>query len=169
MMVKDPVVLLVDDSKNDAFLMGIVFERAGFTQPLQHARDGNAAIAYLQGLGQYSDRIKFPMPTVVLLDLNMPRLNGFEVLDWIRQRREFTRLLVYILSASSRIEDIDRAYDLGANSYLLKPGNLDTLTTMAKSLVAWLRIQNYPSVPRMSPDLDVTAADVGRASMVVQS
>ena len=81
MMIEDPIVLLVDDSENDAILMRTVFERAGFVEPMRFAVDGDDAIAYLRGDGRYSDRKLFPLPTTVLLDLNMPRKDGFEVLD----------------------------------------------------------------------------------------
>jgi CheY-like chemotaxis protein len=143
MMIDDPIVLLVDDSQNDAMLMRTVFERAGFVQPMRFAVDGDDAIAYLRGDGRYGDRKSYPLPTTVLLDLNMPRKDGFEVLDWIRHQPALRRLRVYILSASSRTQDIERAYDLGANSYLVKPGNLDGLLSMAKCLVAWLRISHF--------------------------
>lgn len=150
MMIEDPIVLLVDDSKNDAMLMRTVFERAGFVQPMRLAVDGDDAIAYLRGDGPYRDRKLFPLPTTILLDLNMPRKNGFEVLDWIRHQPALRRLRVYILSASSRTEDIERAYDLGANSYLVKPGNLDGLLSMAKCLVAWLRISHFAPITEAS-------------------
>ena len=143
MTTTDPVVLVVDDSETDVLLMRTVFERSGFVLPLQFARDGMEAIAYLDGEGHYSDRIRFPLPTVMLLDLNMPRKNGFEVLEWVRQQPAFKRLRIYVLSASSRPEDIRRAYDLGANSYLVKPGNLDALMKMAKILVDWLRSSHF--------------------------
>ena len=150
MMIEDPIVLLVDDSKNAAMLMCTVFQRAGFVQPMRLAVDGDDAIAYLRGDGRYSDRKLFPLPTTVLLDLNMPRKDGFEVLDWIRHQPALRRLRVYILSASSRAQDIERAYDLGANSYLVKPGNLDGLLTMAKCLVAWLRLSQFAPVTQAS-------------------
>ena len=150
MMIEDPIVLLVDDSQNDAMLMRTVFERAGFVQPMRFAVDGDDAIAYLRGDGRYSDRKLFPLPTTVLLDLNMPRKDGFEVLDWIRHQPALRRLRVYILSASSRPQDIERAYDLGANSYLVKPGNLDGLLNMAKCLVAWLRLSHFAPIVEAS-------------------
>ena len=143
MTIEDPIVLLVDDSDKDGLLMRTVFERAGFVQPLHSVEDGEEAIAYLRGDGAWSDRMLFPIPTVVLLDLNMPRKNGFEVLAWIRQQPALKRLRVYILSASSRAGDIQRAYDLGANSYLVKPGTLDGLMHLAKTVLAWLRLNHF--------------------------
>ena len=145
MTMADPVVLIVDDSEYDALLMRTVFERAWFTQPLRFARDGEEAIAYLRGDGVYRDRKQFPLPTVMLLDLNMPRKNGFEVLAWIREQPTLKRLRVYILSASSRPEDIERACDLGANAYLVKPSNLDGLLQLAKCLLAWLKLNHFAS------------------------
>jgi len=146
MTIEDPYVLLVDDSENDAMLMRAVFERAGFVEPLRFVRDGDQAIAYLRGDGVYRDRRQFPMPTVVLLDLNMPRKNGFEVLTWIREQPTLRRMRVYIMSTSNRAQDIDRAYELGANSYLVKPTNLDGLMHMAKCLVAWLKLSHFAPV-----------------------
>ena len=145
MIIEDPIVLVVDDSFNDSLLMRTVFERAGFVQPLRFANSGEEALRYLRGDGRYGDRKLFPIPTTVLLDLNMPGKNGFEVLSWIRQQPHLHRLGVYILSASSRPEDIQRAHDLGANSYLVKPGNLDGLMHLAKSLIGWLKLSHFPA------------------------
>ena len=143
MTIEEPIVLLVDDSENDALLLRTVFERAGFVQPLRVARDGDEAIAYLRGDGAYLNRKQFPLPTAVLLDLNMPRKNGFEVLEWIRQQSALKGLRVYIMSASSRPEDIQRVYDLGADSYLVKPGTLNELMQLAKTLIAWLKLSHF--------------------------
>ena len=82
----------------------------------------------------------------MLLDLNMPRKNGFEVLAWIRQQPALKPLHVYVLSASSQDEDIRRCYNLGANSYLVKPGNLEGLMHQARSIIAWLRLSHFPAV-----------------------
>ena len=143
MLIEDPIVLLVDDSEDDTLLVRRVFERVGFASPLQIVRDGEEMIAYLNGVGAYGDRTQFPLPTAVLLDLHMPRKNGFEVLIWIRQQPGLKRLRVYILSASSQPGDIQRAYDLGANSYLVKPGTLDELTIMTQGLLAWLKLSHF--------------------------
>jgi CheY-like chemotaxis protein len=151
MTVENPLVLVVDDSDTDGVLMRTVFERAGVVVPLRFVSDGVDAVAYLNGDGVYADRDRFPLPTVMLLDLNMPRKNGFEVLEWLRQQPTLKRLCVFVLSSSSRPEDIDRSYDLGANSYLVKPTNLDGLTHLAKTLIAWLRLNHF--APLTNPEL----------------
>lgn len=142
MKAEDPIILVVDDSAHDALLMRTVFARAGLVQPLQFAHDGDEAIAYLQGDSPFADRAQFPLPTVMLLDLNMPRKNGFELLEWIRRQPALRRLPVIVLSASSQPEDIRRSYDLGASAYLVKPGNLDGLMHLARTLVAWLQLSH---------------------------
>ena len=146
MIVDNPIILVVDDDDCAATLVSTVFERAGLVLPLQFARDGAEAIAYLSGEGAFADRTQYPLPTVILLDLNMPRKNGFEVLAWLRQQPRLKRLHVYVLSASSQPEDIRRCYDLGANSYLVKPGNLEGLMNQANCLLAWLRLSHFPAV-----------------------
>ncbi len=152
MTIPDPIILLVDDSDNDGTLMRIVFERAGLVWPLQYARDGMEAIAYLRGDGAYGDRLRFPLPTVMLLDLNMPRKNGFEVLEWLREQPLLRRLPAYVLSASSRVEDVQRAYDLGARAYLVKPAKLDGLTHLAKCLQAWVGIGHFAPLTEVCDD-----------------
>ena len=144
-MTSQQTVLLVDDSENDLKLMEVAFQKAGFDSPLQMVHDGEEAIAYLKGEGPYADRNKFPLPGVILLDLNMPMKNGFDVLDWLRsQRQAFKRISTIILTASMRAEDVERAFDLGANSYLVKPSTLEELIAMIRCLRDWLQINHFP-------------------------
>lgn len=137
-------ILLVDDSENDLALMRIAFKEAGYNSPLQEVHNGEEAIAYLKGDGPYSDRDKFPLLTVMLLDLNMPMKNGFDVLTWVRTQPALKRLSIIVLSASMRIEDVERAYDLGANSFLVKPTDLNELVNMLRVLRDWLQINHFP-------------------------
>ena len=137
-------ILLVDDSENDLFLMRVAFKKAAFNSPLQEVHNGEQAIAYLKGESIYSDRNQYPLPSVMLLDLNMPMKNGFEVLAWVRTQPVFKRLSVIILTASVRDEDVERAFDLGATSYLLKPGPLEDLIAMITCLRDWLQINHFP-------------------------
>jgi CheY-like chemotaxis protein len=142
-------ILLVDDSENDIFLMRTAFKKAEFNTALQEVHNGEEAIAYLKGDGVYGDRNNYPLPSVILLDLNMPMKNGFDVLSWVRTQPAFKRLSIIILTASSRPEDVERAFDLGANSYLVKPRDLETLAAMIRCLRDWIQINHFPPLNEM--------------------
>lgn len=137
-------ILLVDDSEMDLVLMRAAFEMAKCNLPLQEVRNGEGAIAYLKGEGPYGDRNKFPLPTVMLLDLNMPKKDGFEVLAWVRAQPGLKRLMVIVLTASMRSTDVERAFDLGATSFLVKPSNLEALAAMMRCLSDWIQINQFP-------------------------
>ena len=143
-MNEKQTVLLVDDSENDLMLMRTAFKKAEFRNPLQEVYNGEEAMAYLKGEGAYGDRTQYPLPAVMLLDLNMPMKNGFDVLTWVRTEPAFKGLSIIILTASARAEDVERAFDLGANSYLVKPSNLAALTDMIRCLRDWLQINHFP-------------------------
>ncbi len=142
-------ILLVDDSEDDIVLLRVAFKRAEFLRSLQQVRNGEEAIAYLEGGGIYHDRTKFPLPSLVLLDLNMPKKNGFDVLDWIRTQSGLKHLPIVILTASMRPEDVERAFELGANSFLVKPGALEDLTRMIRCLRDWLQFNHLPPLNEM--------------------
>jgi CheY-like chemotaxis protein len=138
--------LLVEDDLNDVLLMQRAFRKANLTFPLHVARDGLEAIAYLSHQGQFADAARFPVPKLILLDLKMPRKDGFETLAWLRQQPGLRRIVAVVFSSSREIADINRAYDLGANSYLVKPGEFKTLVDMAKLLTTyWLEV-NQPTM-----------------------
>jgi CheY-like chemotaxis protein len=144
--MNEQTILLVDDSENDLFLMRRAFKKAEFNVPLQEVHNGEEAIAYLKGDDPYSDRNKFPLPAVMLLDLNMPMKNGFDVLNWVRAQTGLKRLSIIVLSASERAEDLERAFDLGANSFLVKPSTLEALAAMIRCLRDWIQINHFPSL-----------------------
>jgi CheY-like chemotaxis protein len=138
-------VLIAEDDPSDIFLLKRAFAAAGVTASLHFVRDGQEAIDYLEGEDIYSDRSTHPLPDLFLLDLKMPRLNGFDVLTWLRNQPGLKRLLVTILTSSDQPEDINRAYDLGANSYLLKPNNSQDLSDLVKRVQKyWLEINQRP-------------------------
>jgi CheY-like chemotaxis protein len=137
-------LLLVDDSENDLLLMRVAFEKAEFTRPILEVHNGEEAIDYLNGIRPYDDRAKFPLPAVMLLDLNMPKKNGFDVLAWIRANPTCKRLTVIILTASMRMEDVERAFELGANSFLVKPTTVHGLVAMMRCLRDWLSYNHFP-------------------------
>jgi CheY-like chemotaxis protein len=143
-MNEQQTILLVDDSQDNRILMREAFAMAKCNHPLQEASNGEEAIAYLKGEGPYSDRNKFPLPIVMLLDLNMPKRNGFDVLAWVRAQPMLKRLAIIIVTASMRSEDVERAFDLGATSYLVKPISLETLAAMMRCLCDWIQINQFP-------------------------
>ena len=137
--------MVVEDDPNDVLLLYRAFQKTGLKNPLQVMRDGQEAIDYLSHQGKFTSAGQFPLPALVLLDLNMPRKNGFEVLEWLRQQPALKRLSVVVFTASSEIADIERAYDLGANSYVVKPTNDDTLIAVVQQLHSyWLRLNEKP-------------------------
>jgi CheY-like chemotaxis protein len=114
-------VLLVEDDLNDIFLVKRAFKMARLGTPLQVVTDGEEAVAYLKGDGKYADRTAYPMPMLVVMDITMPRKSGFEVLEWIKTDGPLRRIPIVIVSSSDRPQDINRAYELGANAYMVKP------------------------------------------------
>jgi CheY-like chemotaxis protein len=127
-------ILHVEDDPNDALLFHHACLKAGVLFDLQAVNDGDQAIAYLRGSDSFCDRSKHPFPQLILLDLKMPRLSGFDVLSWLRTHGQFKQLPVIVLTSSNHETDIKRAYDLGANSYLVKPVGFDALVEVAKTL-----------------------------------
>jgi CheY-like chemotaxis protein len=132
-------VLLAEDNADDVLLMRHAFRKAGVPGQLEAVCDGVEAMAYLRGKAEYGDRERFPSADVLLLDLNMPRMNGFEVLQALRGDELFGLLPVFVLSASNLPADILRAHKLGANGYVLKPSRVDELVAFAGALHGWLR------------------------------
>ncbi len=120
-------ILVAEDDTTDAFFLQRAFKRTGIPITLHFVRDGQEVLDYLQGEGKFADRQTHPLPQLVLLDLNMPRLDGFDVLKWVRQQPQLSRLVIVIFSASDEARDINRAYGLGANSYIVKPHSMEEL------------------------------------------
>jgi CheY-like chemotaxis protein len=118
---EEPLILLVEDRDDDVVILRRSFQHAGIANPMQVANDGEEAVAYLSGTGKYSQRKESPLPELVLLDLKLPKLDGFEVLRWIRTQPALSGLRVVVLSSSESIQDVNLAYALGANSFLVKP------------------------------------------------
>jgi CheY-like chemotaxis protein len=121
-------ILVAEDDTTDAFFFQRAFRRAGIPVTLNFVQDGQEVIDYLEGKGPFTDRASHPLPQLLLLDLRMPKLDGFEVLQWIRQRPALSELVVVLFSSSDEPRDISRAYDLGANWYLVKPHSMEELT-----------------------------------------
>lgn len=135
-----PVILLVDDNPHDVVLIRLAFRRVGIIDTIHLVKDGVEAMRYIKGEGAYADRHQFPTPTLVLLDLKMPQTSGFEVLQWVRNQSCLSNVVVVVMSGSRNDADIDRAYALGANHYLVKPSRFEEMVKMMESLkdyTAW--------------------------------
>ena len=116
-----PVVLLAEDSEDDVIIFRKTMSQAFIDFPLFVAKDGEETIAYLKGTGKFGNRSEFPAPDLLLLDLVMPEINGFEVLEWIRDQPGLGSLPVVVLTSSETIHDVKLANQLGAHSFLVKP------------------------------------------------
>jgi CheY-like chemotaxis protein len=133
MSLSHHTILLVEDDPVDALLLRRTFDRLE-AHPVQVLTSGEAALEYLSGKGAYADRSNYPVPSLLFLDLRLPGLSGFEVLTWIRQQSSLSRLQVVVLTASSKTLDVYRAYELGANSYMVKPIRPEDLVGLAQRL-----------------------------------
>ncbi len=124
----------------------MALKKAGMNCPIRVATDGREAQDYLSGTGKFADRREYPLPYLILMDLKLPRVMGLEVLKWLRERPEFDSSIVLVLSSSPMPEDIQSAYQLRANGYLVKPSGLDKLQVMAQAIKDFWYIQNQPVV-----------------------
>src|SRR6266704_4867910 len=120
-MPEGPVVLLAEDSEDDVIIFRRTMSQASIDFPLFVTKDGQETIAYLKGTGKFGNRSEFPVPDLLLLDLVMPEINGFEVLEWIRDQPGLGSLPVVVLTSSETIHDVKLANQLGAHSFLVKP------------------------------------------------
>ena len=132
-------ILLAEDDKNDIFLMRRAFDNAGFLNPLFVVHNGQQVIHYLEGTGEYSQRDKYPLPGLMLLDLKMPLMDGFDVLAWLRSRHEFDTLPVVLLTSSRHDLDIGRSRELGVYDYRVKPQGFQDLVRLLEDVrKCWL-------------------------------
>jgi CheY-like chemotaxis protein len=135
-----PTVLYVEDEENDVIFMRHAFKQAGIEHGLESVMDGQDAVSYLAGKSPYGDRQQYPMPSLILLDLNLPLISGFEVLDWLRNQSNIRQIPVVVFSSSGRAEDRQKAERLGATHYILKPASGMQFVEIAKDLkTSWLR------------------------------
>jgi CheY-like chemotaxis protein len=153
LMVETAVILMAEDDENQVVLMRRVFKQARLLNPVHVVKHGEEAIAYLKGEGQYANREEYPLPALLLLDLKMPRKNGFEVLKWIREQPSLCALRVIVLTSSEEMADVNRAYQLGANSFLVKPADFEKFVSIIQTLQGyWLWMNETPEISRSAPE-----------------
>lgn len=141
-------ILLVEDNEDDEFALKRAVKKAGVDNPLRVAADGQQAVDYLTACADVSMRGQYPLPCLVLLDLKLPYRDGFEVLEWIRGQPHLAATVVVMLTGSNEARDQQRAYALGARSYLVKPASPDDIKRLLDSLQSyWRRSGESPVVP----------------------
>jgi CheY-like chemotaxis protein len=143
-MTMTGAILLVDDDDNDVLIMTMALRKVGLTCSIYTATDGREAQEYLSGTGKFANRRDYPFPYMVLMDLKLPRMMGLDLLKWLRERPEFDSTIVLVLSSSPMAGDIQAAYHLRANAYLVKPSGLDKVQVMAQAIKDFWYVQNQP-------------------------
>ncbi|HLH56962.1 MAG TPA: response regulator [Verrucomicrobiae bacterium] len=141
--------LVVEDNEDHVLLIERAFAKCKVLNPIQVVRSGQEAVDYLSGKGRYTNREEFPLPGLLLLDLKMPGMDGFDVLRWIRQQPGLRALRVVVLTSSNEIRDVNLAYQLGANSFLVKPADFDDFVRVTQALQGyWLWTDKEPQAFR---------------------
>lgn len=134
----DKPVLLVEDSEDDVLIFQRGYRDAGISNPLHLVHSGDDAIAYLKGDGRFSNRGEHPFPRLVILDLKMPGKSGFDVLRWVREEPTTKDLRVVVMTGSEDVSVVQRAYELGANSFILKSMNAELVRQLRDIQNQWL-------------------------------
>jgi CheY-like chemotaxis protein len=146
-------ILLVEDEPTDAALIQRAFQKLGVQNPIAHLSHGDTALAYLEGINEYSNRLKFPLPILIVLDLKLPGIGGLQLLKWIRTKKELRLIPVVVLTGSADTTQVQAAYEAGANSYLLKPANRSEIIRVIEAVEQyWMRHNVLPPLVRRAQE-----------------
>ena len=143
-MSSDGVILLAEDTEDDILLIKRALFKGGVSNPVQVVRNGAEAISYLKGEAEFTDRDEYPLPEMMLLDLKMPIVDGFEVLRWVRRQPLLSALPVLVLTSSDSLRDVNLAYRLGANSFLVKPFEFEDCLQLGQAIREYWLGHNRP-------------------------
>ena len=145
-MFRKDVLFYAEDDAGFVDLLHCALAQGDFNHQVIHVPDGEQAMLYFKGEGKFSDRERFPLPGLALIDLKMPRVNGFDLIQWLRSEEAFKQLPIVVLTVSEELRDVNRAYQLGANSFLVKPPGVTDLREMLKLVDSyWLGLNVAPS------------------------
>jgi len=143
------VILLAEDREDDILLIRKAFEKGNLLNPLQVVKNGEEVVSYLRGEGKFSNRAEYPLPALLIVDLKMPLMDGFEVIQWVRQQPSLAALRIVVLTSSDHVRDVNSAYRLGANSFLVKPDEFQNYVETCKALKQyWLNMDQTPEISR---------------------
>lgn len=149
-MINPTPILHVEDNEDDQFFLRRACEVVGIQNVIHCLEDGQKAIDYLSSKAPYGDRQQYAIPCLIILDLKLPKVHGLDVLKWIRAHNEFKSIVIVILSSSPLRNDVDLAYDMGVNSFLVKPLTSEEMTNIARLIKEyWLETNQFPSVCEM--------------------
>jgi CheY-like chemotaxis protein len=140
-------ILIAEDNEGDAAILQRALRQVGFNNPFHISPQGEDVLKYLRGEPPYEDREKFRFPRVLIMDLKMPGMDGFEVLTWLREHEECNVIPRIVLSTSRSEKDIQRAYQLGVNSYIYKPPTFDGLVSRLEIVFAYWEMCEKPALP----------------------
>jgi CheY-like chemotaxis protein len=147
-------ILIVEDNAVDAMLLRRAFTKAAVLNPVWIVVTAEEAVAYLKGVDKYHDRAQYPLPGLILLDLELPGMTGHGLLAWLRTQPDLKALRVVVLSGSDNPRDINLAYELGASSFVTKPTDLEHLVRLSRAIHGyWLCFNQTPEVVRPLYDL----------------
>lgn len=150
-MKRDIRLMVVDDSDSDIFCLKRGFQKAGIEVRIHELSDGQSAIDYLSGSAPFADWAQCPLPNLMILDIRMPGLDGFDVLQWVRAQSGIGAMPIIMLSSSAEAEDVDKAHQWGANSYLVKPHSLSEFTRLAEGIERyWFQLSVFPTCRRLA-------------------
>ena len=153
-------ILIAEDDEDEALLLDHALKAIGISNPVLMVDNGEHVIAYLKGEGPFADRTTFPLPGVLITDLKMPAVDGFELLEWLRHHPQFAIIPTLVFSNSAEPQDVQRAYALGANAYLVKPPEMEQLEALMRTTFEfWALCARVPLAPdrhtRTSPEVDL--------------
>jgi len=150
-MELNPILLIADDDEEDRLLIKDAFEESKFPAKIVFGEDGEEVINYLNNTGRFADKKKFPIPSIIILDLNMPKKDGRETLQEIKSNPNLRSIPIIILTTSNSEKDIALSYSLGANTYICKPSTYTSLIDIVKTLSNyWYSISKLPGLSHFS-------------------
>ena len=161
-MLTNDLILVAEDNPDDALLLRRALEKAGIRSDIKIVSDGEELLLYLQGRGAYANRENSPMPSLIILDLKMPRKGGLEVLEWMNENRDLAVVPTLVLSASNLEDDVRSAYHLGANTFFLKPSTFDELVETMKMVESY-----WKKALKVRPDERAVKVRINRKAGVI--
>ena len=150
-MPDQSVFLLVEDNENDIFFIRRAFKQAQVVNPMVVVKNGEEAMAYFMGIGAYKNRVEFPLPSLVLLDLKLPGMSGVDFLRWLRQQPDMGTTRVVVLTSSKLTRDVNEAYQAGANSFLVKPVDFEVFVQITSALSGYWQWADKPPETHRPP------------------